>query len=150
MTVVHDEILREVEIEAPIEKVWAAITQPEHLGQWFGDAGVDVDFRVGGEMKIRFEGHGETLARIEAIDEPRRFAWHWAQPNSGTPGEGNSTLVEFNLESTAGGTKLRLVETGFTKLNIPADKQASSHQDNTGGWEFKTNELKSYVEKISA
>ena len=36
----------------PIEKVWRAVTTPEHLGQWFPSP-VDIDLRPGGPMRFR-------------------------------------------------------------------------------------------------
>ena len=32
----EDRIEREITIAAPIERVWAVITEPEHVGKWFG------------------------------------------------------------------------------------------------------------------
>ena len=34
-----DSIERTIYIDAPVERVWTIVTEPEHLGQWFGDAG---------------------------------------------------------------------------------------------------------------
>jgi len=31
-----DRIEREITIAAPVERVWAVLTEPEHVGQWFG------------------------------------------------------------------------------------------------------------------
>ncbi len=36
---VTDSIEREVAIAAPVDRVWALLTQAEHLALWFGDAG---------------------------------------------------------------------------------------------------------------
>ena len=41
----------------PIDKVWRAVTTPEHLGQWFPSP-VDIDLRPGGSMT--FGGFGES------------------------------------------------------------------------------------------
>ena len=47
----------------PIEKVWRAVTTPEHLDQWFPSA-VEIDLRPGGAM--RFDGFTATPARSES------------------------------------------------------------------------------------
>ena len=39
---VPDKIERETFIAAPVERVWALITEAEHLGRWFGDAGAEI------------------------------------------------------------------------------------------------------------
>ena len=45
---VPDQIERETVIAAPVERVWALLTEAEHLGRWFGDAGAEIDLRPGG------------------------------------------------------------------------------------------------------
>ena len=47
---VPDRIERETLINAPSERVWALITEAQHLGRWFGDAGAEIDLRPGGAM----------------------------------------------------------------------------------------------------
>jgi uncharacterized protein YndB with AHSA1/START domain len=61
----------------PIEKVWRAVTTPEHLGAWFPSP-VEIDLRPGGEMRFpAFEGDTGATGTVEAVDAPRllRFAW---------------------------------------------------------------------------
>jgi uncharacterized protein YndB with AHSA1/START domain len=41
-----DRIEREIAIAAPIERVWELVTEPEHVGRWFGDAGAEIDLRA--------------------------------------------------------------------------------------------------------
>ena len=57
-----DQIERETTIEAPVERVWALLTEPEHVGRWFGDAGAEIDLRPGGEMVMRWAEHGARAA----------------------------------------------------------------------------------------
>jgi uncharacterized protein YndB with AHSA1/START domain len=149
MSAVQDQIVRDVEINAPIEKVWAAITQPEHLGTWFADTSATVDFRVGGDISLTWAEYPNQVARIEAIEEPNRFAWWWSNID-GSFASGNATLVEFLLESSGTITKLRVVESGFSKLDMTPEKQAERHAENTGGWQSEIDELKTYVEKLAA
>ena len=52
----EDRIERDVLIDAPVKRVWALITEAEHLGTWFGDAGADIDLREGGEARAALEG----------------------------------------------------------------------------------------------
>ncbi len=67
-----DRIERDILINAPMARVWALITQAEHLGTWFGDAGAEIDLREGGELELRWEKHGTTRGRIGAWTSPRR------------------------------------------------------------------------------
>ena len=48
---VPDRIDHEVLVEAPPERVWAIVTEPAHVGAWFGDS-AEIDLRPGGEMTL--------------------------------------------------------------------------------------------------
>ena len=101
-----DTIEREVTIAAPIERVWTILTEAEHIGGWFADAGAEIDLRPGGALVMRWAEHGTTPARVEAVEPPHRFAYRWTAHHAeagAEPVEGNSTLVEFTLtpEGTA-------------------------------------------------
>ena len=44
-----DRIEQEIVIAAPIERVWAVLTEPAHVGRWFGQGGpAEIDLRPGG------------------------------------------------------------------------------------------------------
>ena len=61
----------------PIEKVWRAVTTPEHLGQWFPSP-VEVDLRPGGAMRFSaFEGEPGATGAVEVVDAPRRLMFTW-------------------------------------------------------------------------
>jgi uncharacterized protein YndB with AHSA1/START domain len=56
----HDRIERKALINAPQERVWELLTEAEHLGRWFGDAGAEIDLRPGGAMTLSWEEHGTS------------------------------------------------------------------------------------------
>ncbi len=68
-----DRIEREITIAAPPERVWSVITEAEHVGSWFADAGAEVDLRPGGAMLLSWEGYGTPRARVEAVEPPHRL-----------------------------------------------------------------------------
>ena len=71
-------IEREITIEAPVDRVWSLITEAEHLGTWFGDAGANIDLRPGGALEVRWEDH--TLTGVVTAVEPKsRFTFRWRQ-----------------------------------------------------------------------
>lgn len=140
-----DRIEREIEIAAPPERVWEALTTAEHLGTWFGDAGATIDLRPGGELVCRWERHGTVRAVIEVVEPVTRFRFRWAGPLGEEPVAGNTTTVEFTLAPTAQGTKLRVVETGFTDLQVPPDARRRYRQGNVGGWREELDELRGYL-----
>ena len=62
----------------PVEKVWRAITEPDHLAHWF-PATTQIDLRLGGTIRFVFPG-GEIEASegvITELDPPRVFAFTW-------------------------------------------------------------------------
>lgn len=90
----------------PVEKVWAALTTPERLSDWFAEA--EVDLRVGGVIKLGWNGVHKTDVTITVCDPPRALAWRW------TIGE-RDTLVRFDLAPDgAGGCALTLTHTGLS------------------------------------
>jgi uncharacterized protein YndB with AHSA1/START domain len=144
------QIERETVIAAPVERVWALLTEAEHVGQWFSDAGAEIDLRPGGTMVLRWEEHGTGRARIVDVDPPRRFSYRWApiRENWGEePSEANSTLVEFTLEGEGDGTRLKVVESGFEALEGTDEQRRSSFRDNTEGWETQLGNVRTYAEK---
>jgi uncharacterized protein YndB with AHSA1/START domain len=149
---VHDQIVRETFIAAPVERVWALITEAEHLGRWFGDAGAEIDLRPGGAMVVRWDKQGASRARVVDVEPHTRFSYRWApfkDPSGEEPVEGNSTLVEFTLRPEGDGTRLRVVESGFASLATSEEQRADNHKGNTAGWEQETAELREYAEKVS-
>jgi uncharacterized protein YndB with AHSA1/START domain len=148
-----DLIERETTIEAPVERVWELLTQADHVGRWFGDAGAEIDLRPGGELVIHWREHGSSRARIEAVEPHRRFAYRWApfkDPGGAEPVEGNSTLVEFMLAPEGDGTRLRVVESGFAALACSDEQRAKNFAGNTEGWGAELGELADYAEKVPA
>src|SRR3954464_3890984 len=149
---VPDQIERETIINAPVERVWALITEAEHLGRWFGDAGAEIDLRPGGAMVLRWNEHGTSRGRVIAVEPHTRFSYRWApfkDPGGDEPVEGNSTLVEFTLEPDGATTRLRVVETVFAALATTEEQRARNVESNTGGWQHELDELRAYAEKVA-
>ena len=149
---VPEQIERETVIAAPVERVWTLLTEAEHLGRWFGDAGAELELRPGGALSLSWEQHGTVRGRVVDVDAPRRFSYRWAvlrESHGGEPVEGNSTLVEFTLEAEGDGTRLRVVESGFDKLFADPAKQDERAEDNRQGWASELAELRDYAERAA-
>jgi uncharacterized protein YndB with AHSA1/START domain len=150
---VADRIERETVIHAPPERVWELITEAEHLGRWFGDAGAEIDLRPGGALVLHWADHGTSHGRVVAVEPHTRFSYRWApfrDPAGREPTEGNSTLVEFTLRREGQGTRLRVVESGFASLDTSDEQRARNVESNTEGWKLETDELRRYAEKVPA
>ena len=133
-----DRIERELHLKAPVERVWQVITDPEYVVRWLGEK-AEIDLRPGGAAVFGWDGHGDGHARVERVDPPHVFAFRWMR-EEGVPydPEGVSTLVEFTLSPDGDGTRLRLVESGFT--------DQAYLEDNAGGWEVELADLVTFLE----
>ena len=149
-----DRIEREVVIDAPVARVWELVTEAEHLGTWFGDAGADIDLRPDGELELRWTEYGTARGRIERVEPERLLAFRWApfkNPGGATPVAGNSTLVELSLAPEGGGTtRVRVVESGFATLDCSDEQRADNHAGNTEGWEHELGDLADYAARVAA
>lgn len=60
-------------LDAAIEEVWSALTDPSRLAQWYGD--VEGDLRAGGEFRAHVHASGwEGTGRITECEPLHRFA----------------------------------------------------------------------------
>jgi uncharacterized protein YndB with AHSA1/START domain len=144
------QIERETLIAAPVERVWALLTEAEHVGRWFCDDGAEIDLRPGGAMVLRWTEHGTTHARVVDVEPQRRFSYRWAAEAETEQLDGNSTLVEFTLDPTDDGTRLRVVESGFDELDESDEKRRARVKGNTEGWEIQLGRVRDEAERVTA
>lgn len=80
------------------------------------------------------------------MDTERLFSWRWhpapVNPNVDYSRE-PTTLVEFTLEDAPTGTKLSVVESGFTGL--PPERRDAAYRMNYEGWGIQMNRIDQYV-----
>ena len=147
---VPNQITHEILVDAPVERVWAVITEAEHIQAWFAFDGATIDLQPGGELVMTWKEHGTYHARIERIELHRLFSWRWARLPGEQPRPADSTLVEFTLTPEGAGTRLRVVESGFRDLDLPEADQAQWAADNTQGWQGGFDLLKEYAQRAAA
>jgi uncharacterized protein YndB with AHSA1/START domain len=136
----NDVIERDLILTQPVERVWAALTDPKELGSWFPDR-VELDVRPGGEGTFTFDmDGGEHVAAIvvEAVEPMSRFAFWWGDVGNVAD---QRTLVDFTLEPVDGGTRLHLVESGFAKMANGDDMR----KGNEDGWTVQLGKLPGYL-----
>jgi uncharacterized protein YndB with AHSA1/START domain len=144
-----DRIEREITIAAPPERVWAVLTEPTHVGTWFGiGSPAEIDLRPGGLMKIDHGEHGRYSTVIVTVDPPRAFSYRWASAYPDVVAtDANSTLVEFTLEPADGGTVLKVVESGFDAIEIPTHrKESAGFESHAQGWSGVIEKVGAYAE----
>jgi len=72
---------------------------------------------------------------VEKIEPKTYVAYRWASAYSGQElRDGIMTLIEFTLIPEGDGTRLRVVESGFTALEGSEELRRKALADNTGGW----------------
>jgi uncharacterized protein YndB with AHSA1/START domain len=115
------------DFSAPRELVFAAISQPEHVRQWYGMSEssmlvCEIDFRVGGRWHYVLAGepggenHSFSGEYLE-IDAPSRIVSTEGYDNL----PGASYVASVTLEETEHGTRLR------THLRYPSTKVRDGH-----------------------
>jgi uncharacterized protein YndB with AHSA1/START domain len=145
------EITESIEIRAPAERVFQALTTPSELLSWWGDPKIctstdwELDARVGGRWRSRwrwaesgqeFDIWGEVLA----IDPPRLLVYSWRDeryPDVAT------TTVRYDVVPTARGCRVTVTHTGFAG-------ETPDYDDYRGGWSGVLAGLRTATERALA
>lgn len=142
----QDRIEQEIVIEAPIERVWAVLTEAKHIAGWFGDS-AEIDLRPGGAAVFGWAEYGTFHAIVERVEPMTYLAYRGAREKNQLPAPGNSTLVEFTLIEEGAQTRLRVAESGFSSLDGSDELRRKAVQDNTQGWIEELGELREYAQR---
>ena len=145
----QDTIEKTMDLKAPLARVWRALTDSQEFGKWFG-VRIDGPFEVGqvsrGNMTIPGYEHLVWDAVIEKIEPQSLLVYRWhpyaVDAQRDYSGE-ERTVVEFHLEEIAEGTRLRVVESGFSRLS--EDRRAEAFRANEGGWAAQMQNIAQYV-----
>lgn len=144
-----DRIEKTIELNAPVERVWRALTDHEEFGAWFR-VKLDGPFAVGEITtgRMTYPGHEDakwvsTTRRMEPL---RLFSFAWPHPDDPSADHAMepSTLVEFHLEPVPKGTRLTIIESGFEAL--PQDRRIEAMRRNDGGWTEQLKNIRAHVD----
>jgi uncharacterized protein YndB with AHSA1/START domain len=118
------DIVKEVTLTAPIQRVWAALTDAQNMQNWLGpDKQLKVDLKVGGKYAIF---GGETTGIFTRIDAPILLEYTWRQ--STWPAEWPDSVVRWEMEKNGSGTQIYLSHSKF-----PNTDERDSHDE---GWDI--------------
>ena len=144
-----DRIEKRIELNAPVARVWRALTDYKEFGAWFR---VDLEGPfVPGKMtrgRILYPGYEHLVMEVEVqkVEPQRLFSFHW-HPYAVDPGVDYTseppTLVEFRLEQAGKGSVLSLIESGFDA--IPASRRDEAFRMNDGGWTEQMTNIETHV-----
>lgn len=128
---------------APIEKVWHAITDCDAMKHWFFDL-PEFKLEIGFPFQFYAGREGSTqylhLCEITEIIPGKKLTYSWRY--DGYPG-----MSYITLELFAEGTQTRLKFTHAGIETFPADNPDLSLENFSEGWNFMINELlKDFVE----
>lgn len=145
----NDRIEKQIELNAPVSRVWQALTDYRQFGEWFR-VNLEEPFAPGKTARGQITHPGYEHVKFEAIVlkmEPERFfsyTWHpyAVDPNVDYSAE-EPTLVEFQLKESGNGTLLTVTETGFDR--IPENRRAEAFRKNEGGWAGQLQNIQKYV-----
>lgn len=129
-----------LEIDAPTEDVWRALTEADGLTRWFPLA-ARVEPGVGGSIFLSWGPECEGSAPITVWEPNRRLQWvEQFHPEKGA--DPVPVAIDFFLESTGGRTLLRLVHSG-----IGAEDSWNGYLDSIScGWKFELRGLRHYLQ----
>ena len=139
-------VVLERTFNAPISKVWKAITDKNEMKKWYFDL---AEFKAEPGFEFQFYGQGREgekylhLCKIIEVIKDKKISYSWRYDNY----EGNS-VVTFELSEEGNKTRLKLTHKGVGsfKQNGPDFAVASFTQ----GWtELIGTLLKKYVEKAN-
>lgn len=144
-----DRIEKHFEVSAKRSRVWRAISDAEEFGTWFRMK-LDRPFAPGATVmgRITIPGYEHVTLEIlvEKVEPEGYFSYRW-HPYAVDPAVDYTaeptTLVEFRLEETAGGTAVTITESGFDKL--PASRRAEAFRMNESGWAGQSKNLVKHV-----
>ncbi len=148
----QDAVVSEIEIAAPPDRVFQALTTPAELKRWFTSAECpakfwEMDPHLGGHYRYatekgsimvngvsEFECHGE----IVEYDPPRVLAYTWLA--NWHEDITHRTIVRWELTPTKTGTRVNVKHSGLSD-------EAVARKDYAGGWPGVLEMLKNFAQK---
>jgi uncharacterized protein YndB with AHSA1/START domain len=110
---------REVELEADIDEVWAAIVD---VDTWLVDAG-ELDLESGSEREL-VDGGVRRRAVVDEVVEGRRLAYRWW--SDGDAAGDMASRVDITLEPRDGATRVVVRETPLPVVGARASVRADA------------------------
>ncbi|WP_054954653.1 SRPBCC family protein [Paenibacillus dakarensis] len=132
------EIRKTVVIQAPIEKVWKAVSTAEGLAAWWMESTLEP--AAGQEFILHAGQFGDSPCKVTEVEPPHRLGFHW----------GKDWHLAFELkELDREKTEFTLIHSGWdaSKMTEFGQPHAVIREVMNGGWESIINQnLVAYVE----
>ncbi len=115
-------IIKRAKIKAPVEEVWAALTDTKAIRAWMGDPAPKINLSVGGRYALF---SGETTGTFTSILPNTVLEYTWRQHS--WDAEWGDSLVRWELEEEGSRTHILLVHS-----QLPNEEERASHLE---GWD---------------
>ncbi len=147
-------------LPAPLERVWHAVSDAQQLGTWFG-AEFDGPFEAGRRLrakivptrvdpevaKMQEPFAGTPFEFVVDVVEPMRrivFRWHPCAVDPASVAEEPMTMLTFTFEEADRGTRLTIVESGFSR--VAEGRRAEAFAAESGGWDHQLRLIRKFVD----
>jgi len=159
----HTDLVLERTLDAPIDLVWEAFTNPEHIKQWFAPrpyqiTECELDLQPGGVFRIRMvgpdgfdTGHGTPGCVLEVVDK-KKLTWTSALGPGYRPNEMGEGCESFpmtaivTLEDAGDGkTAYRAVALHKDMKDKTAHEQMGFHD----GWGTVAGQLEEFARSLA-
>ena len=134
---------RSIWVDAPIERAWRAVTDPEQLTRWYATyyAWEIPALMVGATLKFHNSDTEILHATIEVVDPPREFTVRW-QADATYPTM--NLVTSFLLATENQGTRVTISESGYEHL--PEAERQQWMDATGGGYTMSMENLKAHLE----
>jgi uncharacterized protein YndB with AHSA1/START domain len=159
----HLDLVLERTLEAPIDLVWKAYTDPEHLKQWFAPrpyqiTECELDLRPGGIFRIRMTGpdgfdtgHGVPGCVLEVV-EGKKLAWTSALGPGYRPNEAGEGCESFPMTAIVTFADAGNGKTAYKAVALHKDEADREKHEAMGfhdGWGTVAGQLGDYAQSPS-
>ncbi|UGU16161.1 SRPBCC domain-containing protein [Sinomicrobium kalidii] len=127
----NDPLIIERTLNAPVEKVWKALTDKDHMKQWYFDlaefhpeVGFEFQFKAGKDEKKYLH-----LCKITEVIENEKLSYSWRYDGY----EGNSHVI-FELFPEGSRTRIKLTHEGLE--TFPESNPDLAKENFVQGWTY--------------
>jgi len=131
--------------DAPVEKVWKAITDIKQMQQWYMDKLQDFKPEQGFTTVFMVTNAGKSFVhrwKVTEVIPGKKIAYEWKY--DGYPG---NSLVTFELAAEGAGTTLTLTHSGLETFSPEVYPELAKEQFSAGWNDLLGSLLKKFVEE---
>lgn len=136
-------ITKEILIDAPVERVFRALTDSEEIPRYFPLHCVESDWQPGSEVRYHGEIEGRSFTDfgvIETLVFPTEYSYRYWSDNVGMEDtKENPLTIRYRLEESNGGARLTVAQDNIRS-------QMHYERMNNHMWDLLLSSLKEYVE----